>query len=217
MSEYTAELLAGAVVAFTDAVHALVGHRPDTITDDNTTRHIILDGRYTELTEARHAQHDTNGLRGVYKSKPPLWIDACSLLDQIDRTVHEWWPTPAPGDPRQPATIRRLHALTDHPWRPQDLPGLNVMTRIILGWVDRIDTLLPAEPLHTWELTAACPACGETTVLVEDEAGEMVRRAALRATKSSAVCQACDTNWAPEHFLGLAAAIGASLPDGVLE
>ncbi|MBF6358166.1 hypothetical protein IU449_27085 [Nocardia higoensis] len=216
MTEAT-ELLAGARRAFADAVHELVGRRPDTIIGDEYTRHVILDDRYTELVEARYGQQqaDNGGLRGVYKSKPPLWIEACSLIDLIDRTVASWWPKPPVGE--QPVTIRRLYALTDYGWRPQDVDALHEMTRVVSGWVDRINQLLPEEPRHEWELTAACPACGESTVLVDDGAGEIVRRAALRANQSSAVCLACGADWRPEAFVHLAQQIGAGLPPGVLE
>ncbi|WP_068059301.1 DUF7341 domain-containing protein [Nocardia xishanensis] len=218
MSEATPELVAGAHTAFVDAVHALIGLRPDTITRDDGTTTIVLDSLYAELLEARHGEQRSDPTAGtVYKSRPPLWIDAASLLHQIDRTVAGWWRHLPADDHGLPATVRRLHALVDHDWRPQDVGELRRMTRTVEDWVQRVKTLLPEEVTHTWELRAACPACGETTLHVDDGSGELVRRAVLQANQSGAHCLACTTTWAPEYFAILARTIGAGLPEGVLE
>lgn len=219
MSEATSELVAGAHAAFSDAVHALIGLRPDSIErDDFTTEPIVLDSLYTELCDARHGERAGEGTRRPpAASRAPGWTDALSLLDRIDRTVQLWW-LETPWEPAdQPVTVRRLYALVDHPWRPQDIGELRHMTREVGSWVERIHILLPTEEVHMWELRAACPSCGETTVQVDDGAGELVRRYVLQADKSSAKCVACETSWAPETYRLLAAMIGAELSPGVLE
>lgn len=219
MSEDTAELVAGAYATFEEAVHHLIGIRPDTITrDDFTTEPIVLDSLYVELMDARHGERTGEAVRRPpAASRAPGWTDALSLLDRIDRRVQLWWPE-TPWEPaEQPLTVRRLYALVDHSWRPQDVGELRHMTRELDAWVDRIKTLMPTEEVHTWELRAPCPSCGETTTQVDDGNGELVRRYVLQADKSSAKCSACETSWSPDHYRMLAMVIGASLPDGVLE
>lgn len=219
MSEDTAELVTGAYSAFSDAVHALIGLRPDTIErDDFTTEPIVLDSLYTELCEACQGERRGEAVRRPpAASRAPGWTDALSLIIQIDQTVKAWWPTVPDDAHGRHVTVRRLYALLDHGWRPQDVGQLGRMTAKVAKWVECANNLLPTEVTHTWELRAPCPACGETTVNVDDGAGEQVRTYVLQADKSSAKCVACETSWSPEHYRLLAALINAPLPDGVLE
>ncbi|WP_280465962.1 DUF7341 domain-containing protein [Nocardia brasiliensis] len=205
--------------AFGDAVHDLIGLRPSTIErDDFTQEPVVLDSLYTELYEARYGEQRGPGdRRPTPGSRPPGWTDAISLIDRIDRTVAIWWPITPDDQHSRPATIRRLYALLDYQWRPQDVGTLKRMTNTVEGWVVRARNLLPTEETHTWELRAPCPACGATTTQVDDGTGELVRRYALQADKSSASCSECETSWAPEQYRFLAAVIGAALPTGVLE
>lgn len=219
MSEDTAELVAGAHTAFADAVHALIGLRPDHIIRDNHTEPVILDSIYSELLEARFGEkrEQESVRRSVHGSNAPGNTDIISLLDRIDRTTRRWWPT-APTEPEsQPATVRRLYALTDHRWEPHMVGLLRRRTHQIESWVTRGNWLLAHETRHQWELRAPCPACGETVTSVDDGHGELVRKYVLQASASSAMCVACETVWAPEHFRNLAAQIGAGMPTGVLE
>lgn len=217
MSEETAELVAGAHTAFADAVHALVGLRPDTIErDDYTCETVVLDSLYAELLEAKYGEKQDQGSvrRAVHGSNAPGNTDIISLLDRIDRRVHLWWPS-SPFEPaEQPITVRRLYALVDYQWRPQDVAELRSMTREVQAWADRAEALLTGG--RTWELRAPCPSCGETVVNDTDSSGETVRRYVLQANLSSAACLACGTTWAPEHYKVLAGMIG-TLPAGVLE
>jgi hypothetical protein len=219
LSEETVELVAGAHVLFERAVHALIGMRPEQIERDDFTReHIVLDSLYIELCEARHGERAGEAVRRPpAASRAPGWTDALSLIISIDRRVAMWWPDTPPDDHGTLVTVRRLHALVDHAWRPQDVRELQRMTREVDGWVERARILLPTEEVHTWELRAACPACGETTTQVDDGTGELVRRYVLQADKSSAKCAACETSWDPSHYRFLAQMIGAELPPGVLE
>ncbi|MEV4127120.1 hypothetical protein [Nocardia sp. NPDC049707] len=219
MSEETAELVAGAYTAFSDAVHDLIGLRPDSIERDDFTREtIVLDSLYIELCEARHGERRGEAIRRPpAASRAPGWTDALSLIIQIDQTVKAWWPTVPDDSHNRHVTVRRLYALLDHGWRPQDVGLLRRMTKQVSKWVRTANNLLPTEETHSWELRAACPACGETTVNVDDGAGEQVRTYVLQADKSSAKCIACETSWGPEHYRLLAALINAPLPPGVLE
>ncbi|WP_063023882.1 DUF7341 domain-containing protein [Nocardia niwae] len=219
MSENTTELVAGAVTAFSNAVHALIGLRPDTIErDDFTTEPIVLDSLYTELMEARFGERAGTGVRRPTPgSRAPGWTEAISLLDQIDRTVTRWWPTLTTTYPGRPITVQRLYTLVDWPWSPHELADLKRYTRQVEVWVQRANTLLTADAGHTYELRAACPSCGETTVQVDDGSGETVRQYVLQADQSSARCVACETSWSPDSYRLLAAMIGAEMPEGVLE
>lgn len=217
MSEETAELLAGATSAFADAVHDLVGRRPDTIArDDGSHETIIRAGLYLELQEAKHGEQVGQGSRRPAPgSRPPGWTDALSLVVRIDQRVATWW-TGTPDDDGLPVTVRRLYALVDHNWRPQDIAGIRQMTREVTAWVERAKVLLPTEEVHTYELRAPCPACGETVMYADDGSGEQVRRYVLQTTIQSARCLACETRWDAEHFVALARQLGG-LPSGVLE
>jgi hypothetical protein len=219
VSEETAELVAGAYGAFEEAVHNLIGLRPDVIERDDFTREaIVLDSLYTELCDARHGERRGEGTRrATPASRAPGWTDALSLLDRIDRRVQLWWPETPLEPTEQHVTVRRLYALLDHQWRPQDVRELRHMAREISGWVQSIGVLLPTEEIHTWELRAPCPSCGETTTQVDDGSGELVRRYVLQADKNSAKCAACETTWDPTYYHLLARMIGAELPPGVLE
>jgi hypothetical protein len=219
VSEASPELVAGARAAFSDAVHALIGLRPDRLErDDFGTQAIVRDSLYTELLEAKHGERQADGAsrRPTPGSRPPGWTDALSLLIEIDQHVARWWTPTPPDDYDRPVTVRRLYALVDHGWRPQDVDGVRHMTKVVRGWVKAIGALLPTEEVHTWELRAPCPACGETTQLVHSD-GEHVRRYVLQADASSAKCVACETSWGPDQYRLLAAMIGAGLPPGVLE
>ncbi|WP_306365339.1 hypothetical protein [Nocardia sp. CC227C] len=204
------ELVHGAHAALTDAVHALVGLRPDTIQRDDGPEAIVRESLYTELLEARHGEDNGDTfVRSAPASSVPGWTDALSLQVRIDMRTATWWPA-TPAEPAsQPVTVRRLYALSDHPWRPEDVALLRTMTREIDAWVERARTLLPTEIAHTYELRAACPACGETTMLVDGGAGELVRRYVLQATQTAAWCIACETSWPPAQFALLGRLIGA--------
>lgn len=217
MTEATPELVAGAHAAFADAVHDLIGLRPDTIERDDYTQQIVRDSLYTELCDAKMGERSTSTAGGGGKPGAPGSIDALSLIVRIDKAVARWWPhvPPAPAD--QPVTVRRLYALVDYQWSPHEIGQLRGMTRTVQSWVTRARRLLPTQIEHEYELKAACPTCGETYVTTDDGSGELVRRYALVAKLSSAACAACGMVWAPEYFAMLGQMIGAGLPPGVLD
>ncbi len=202
------ELVAGAQKRFADAVHALVGLRLHAVTAAGASKTCVLDSLYTELSEARHGEQAADA-RGhtVPGSRPPVWTDAVSVLDEIDRAVATWWPHTPDADGR-PVTVRRLYALVDYRWAPEDVAILTRMARHLGGWTDRVRQLLAGE--RVWELKASCPECGESSVMVTNGAGERVRRTALQVTVSGARCLGCEAVWLPERFRLLGAAIGAT-------
>lgn len=143
------------------------------------------------------------------KSLPPLWIDACQLLFEIDHKTVKW--CPKPGN-----TPQRLQMLSFATWRPQDTDIVQGMARTIEGWCETINNLLDPESVK--HISAACPSCGREKVFRRDSAGEMVQQPALKVvTNVGCTCQHCQAHWAPEKYLFLCKLLGFELPEGVLE
>ncbi|MFD6400783.1 hypothetical protein [Nocardia sp. NPDC060249] len=210
------ELVAGARNALADAVHDLVGMQVERIERDGHPVSVPVDSLYDQLCEARYGERaDTGGARRPEPgSRAPGWSDAMSLVELIDRKVGEW-SIGAAAVPGRTLTVRRLYALADATWAPEEVAHVHKLARDINGWVVRAHNLLNAE--HEWELRAPCPSCGETTMSSQDSAGETVRQYVLRANLSAAQCISCGMDWAPEQYRALGALIGAPLPPGVLE
>ncbi|MGV9611371.1 DUF7341 domain-containing protein [Nocardia xishanensis] len=197
-----------------DAVHALIGYRLDRHTDtDGETRSGYRQSVYGEIrTELAARQGDGGTLRP--RSLPPAWVEGLDWLTDVDTTVASWYPDPGSED-GQPETVRRLNQLAATIWAPEDQPYVREWITQLLRWSETGKTLL--EPVHRWELVAACPACGVRTVHRPDASGEPVRQAALQITAEGCICESCRTRWAPTHYRLLAAALGCHLPAGVLE
>ncbi|WP_043654420.1 DUF7341 domain-containing protein [Nocardia thailandica] len=210
------DLVVGHRRALADAVHALVGMQVERVERDGRQVSVPIDSLYDQLAESTHGQQqDGSGARRPEPgSRAPGWADALSLLEVIDRRVGEWSIGQA-SVPGRAVTPRRLYALADHPWAPEDLAAVRRMTRQVHEWARRVRALLDEE--REWELRAACPSCGALDVTTRNGAGEEVRTYALRANLSSAQCIACGTSWAPEQYRLLGALIGAPLPNGILE
>lgn len=210
------ELVADARRALSDAVHALVGMQVEHVEQNGRQVPIPVDSLYDQLREASYGERADGG--GARRSEPgsrtPGWSDALSLLELIDRRVGEW-SIGAATVPGRELTVRRLYAIADNAWAPEETGYVRRLARDIDTWAARARRLLDDE--HVWELRAPCPSCGETTVSGQDSAGDTVSQYALRANLSSAECLACGMQWAPEYYRTLGALIGAPLPDGVLE
>ncbi|MEV6219925.1 hypothetical protein [Nocardia sp. NPDC051833] len=210
------ELAAGARAALSDAVHGLVGLQSERIYRDGRTVPIIVDSLYDQLREATAGeQQDGAGARRPEPgSRAPGWADALSLLEVIDRRVGEWSIGVAKVPGRE-LTVRRLYALADNLWAPEQVGLVRRMERQVRDWCARINALLG--DAREWELRAPCPACGVTMVATENGSGETVHAYALRANLSAAQCISCGADWAPEQYRLLGMLIGAPLPPGVLE
>ncbi|GAA5087186.1 DUF7341 domain-containing protein [Nocardia iowensis] len=197
-----------------DAVHALIGHRLRSHTDtDGETRSGYSESVYDEIRAELAARQGGGGTLRP-RSLPPAWVEGLDWLTDIDTTVAVWRPD-AGHDNGQTETVRRLNLLAAAAWAPEYHGLVGEWIAQLWRWAEAGKGLL--EPVHRWELVAACPACEVRTVHRPDAAGELVRQAALQITADGCICQACRTSWAPTHYRLLAAALGCQLPHGVLE
>lgn len=197
-----------------DAVHALIGHRMRSHIDpDGGIRSGYGESVYDEIrAELAARQGDGGALRP--RSLPPAWVEGLDWLTEIDTAVAAWQPD-AGRDNGQAETVRRLNLLAATAWAPEYHELVDEWIVQLRRWIEAGKGLL--EPVHRWELVAACPACQVRTVHRPDTAGEYVRQAALQITADGCVCLSCYTRWAPTHYRLLAAALGCQLPPGVLE
>ncbi|MCD2099585.1 hypothetical protein QNA24_29900 [Rhodococcus qingshengii] len=208
----TTELLAGALETFRNTVHELVGTRSGTITTDDGHKRAVGDSLYQLMKDSITGVIRESEGSSEKRSTPPLWLDCSSWLEETDRTVRSWGFS---GEgPSEHATVNRLFAMADAGWRPDDVAVLNEATRIITKWITKAENLLDGE--RRFDLVAACPSCGETSVRRRDSAGEWVRQPALQVGAQGCVCIACEHYWGPERFLHLAAVLGCN-DIGVLE
>ncbi|WP_063045952.1 DUF7341 domain-containing protein, partial [Nocardia pseudovaccinii] len=174
-----------------NAVHEVIGHRYQTHTTGDGTRHGYRESIYVEIrAELAARQGDGGTLRP--RSLPPAWVDGLDWLTEVDTTVAAWCPDPGENN-GQPDTVRRLNQLAATPWAPADAEGLRIWIGELQRWTVSGRALL--EPARRWELVAACPACGVRTVHRPDTSGEPVRQAALQISADGCICQACRTNW----------------------
>ena len=121
----------------------------------------------------------------------------------------------APAKP--PATtVDRIRALPDRRWRPQDVARMEQITAVLLDWAVDIGDML--NPPRKMTISAACPACGETTTHRRDKGGDRVRVPVLQVVADrGCTCLACGAHWAPTLYTHLSRVLGFELPDGVLE
>jgi len=162
---------------------------------------------YAELAaNLAGAQGET---RTPAKSLPPLWIDACQLLGDIDTQTHKWHPRPG-------TTPQRLHDLAGRTWRPQDTDHVEDIARTVDTWCEKIGNLI--DPTARKYISAPCPSCGRAIVYHRDSGGDRVRQPALKWTANVGFeCQACKSHWSPEQTLFFSRLLGFELPEGVLE
>ncbi|WP_052061926.1 DUF7341 domain-containing protein [Rhodococcoides fascians] len=211
MSADQHEHVSYAATVFTEAVDDLIGLQRTTVTTDSGPRIVALPSRYAEIVSSIAGAQGT-AFGGVARSMPPLWVDAVDWLTLVDGEVREWTPHSLATD-----TVVRLRDLVEHPWRPQDVDLLQHYTQTLQIWTRRAHDLLNPDETHRWELTAACPACNVKTVHRKDSAGDYVRQAALQITADGCKCTACHTTWGPQYFTHLAAVLGCTTPEGVLQ
>ena len=185
------------------AIAALVDKRPAVYHDATVYQPSLYASLRSDLAGT---QGDT---RTPAKSLPPIWIDACMLLECIDNQAHKWMPVP--GD-----TPVRLRLLSGQSFRPQDCDHVKQIVGVVDGWRDSIINML--EPASRKFISADCPSCGRGVVYRRDSAGESVRQPALKWTQAVGFeCQACKAHWAPEQTLFFSRLLGFELPEGVLE
>ena len=158
-------------------------------------------------------QSDLAGTQGdtrtPAKSLPPIWIDACMLLKEIDTQTIKW--APIPGH-----TPDRLQRISFQTFRPQDTDLVTVIANTVDGWCESIMNML--EPKARKWIDAACPSCSRKVVYHRDSGGDNVRQPALKWTANVGFeCQACKAHWSPEQTLFFSRLLGFDLPEGVLE
>lgn len=164
---------------------------------------------YEQLDDAITTSKCQSSAHRASRSMPPVWIDALDLRVEIDDTTREWQP-----DVR--STPVRLRTLAAGPWRPQDTRSIDKLSGRIESWCVSVKSLL--NPTTVKHVSAACPACGATTVYKRDSGGERVRVPALQiVAETGCTCQACRHTWGPELYLHLARVLGFESPPGVLE
>jgi hypothetical protein len=112
-------------------------------------------------------------------------------------------------------TPARLRALAARAWRTQDTAAVEQIARHVESWTVSVTSLL--SPTGVKHVSAACPACGATSVFRRDSAGELVRAPALQiVTKLGCTCQKCRYTRSPDYYLHLAKVLGLAAPAGVV-
>jgi hypothetical protein len=170
-------------------------------------RHTInaLLEQWHQLLQATPSQDTTS--RSVPKSKPPMWIDAISLIEEISQGIANIQPTPH-------TTVGRLKELRRNRWRPQDVDHIEQITKLLDNYTKRIDQLINPHRMH---IAAPCPACNTLTVYRKDHTGEPVRQPALQIGPYGCECMNCHHTWGPGLYQHLANVLGCPKPEGVLE
>lgn len=197
-----------------DAIHGLAGRTTTTIDG----RVHWGDSLYQQLRDNLGGMSGGGG-EGAH-SQPPIWLDATTLLDEIDSAIRREQPDPGifDGDLSRepiPETVRRLHLIEDRSWRPQDTHKVQQIADACVEWAHRILNLF--EPPARKSLPNPCPACDTRVVYRKDSGGETVRQPALQIGANGCVCGACHTVWSPEYFVHLARVLGYPLAPGCLE
>ena len=148
----------------------------------------------------------------------PCWVDALKLLMAIDARAAELeWRYPPRGpavDDGDHVTVRRVRALLEYGWRPQDSRALLQIAGELAGFATAIDDLLAPKPIY---LPDPCPQCGQSCTYRFTDDGQRVRTSALAVTaEHGAVCQACHVSWAPDQLVFLGRILGtASIPQSL--
>lgn len=136
------------------------------------------------------------------RSMPPIWIDAVSVLNEIELTFGR----PAYG---------HIQALGEQDWTPDDGREILRHTRTLTGFVKVITNLL--DPPRKMHIAAPCPNCSTTTVKHTDSAGEEVNGPALKIVAGEGcTCQECGHTWPEWAYPLLAQVLGIPAPAGVV-
>jgi len=161
----------------------------------------LLDQLVDELAGQQGNKHGS-----FARSMPPLWVDACDLLSQIN-TALDCWECGLPDLPRPRHLVHapsaRVQQLAKRSYRPQDVHGLEQITAALKAWAKKATDLL--SPTPKWTLPNPCPACGEAIVYRKDPTGETIRQTALQFIgPMGCECLNCHHKWSPEYFQMLA-------------
>lgn len=182
--EKARETLRAAADELTSAVTHLIER------DDGSTTHVVtpapLELIARELTGS--------GRDGSFapKSRPPVWLDALSLLEEIDHATGA-------------APARRCEEVSSWAYAASSADGAAVVDTAeqVARWRDQVRELL--DPSPRFQLRGqACPRCGAVKVWqrVDRDNGEAYARPALGidAERGVCVCAACGASWDYELF-----------------
>lgn len=196
MATVPAQEVERARVALRDAAHALTTAQVvDVELDDGGRREVVVPALLSSLASEITDQSAPSGSFAP-RSRPPLWLDAVALLDEIDRTagasehtrcqdVHAWaraWSSRATG------------------------AELVAISRTVEGWLASVTELLNPTPRRHVR-GVPCPACGAVKVWDREDRDndEHHARPALRIDDQQAacVCDVCGARWGVELFAHL--------------
>jgi hypothetical protein len=193
-----------------DAVAALTARQAHALGRGGTgwlpSRYVLLRGAL-EGTRGAGARR-----RRQASSLLPCWVDALKLLMAIDAYAGEleYRYPPAAVDGGDHLTVRRVRALLEYGWRPQDSRAVLDIAGELAAYAQAIDDLLAPKPIY---LPDPCPQCAHTCTYRFTDDGQRVRTAALAVTaEHGAVCQNCHAVWPPDQlvFLGRILGTGAA-------
>jgi hypothetical protein len=213
--------LADATTRLEDAVAALTARQASPIPGAGTG---WLPCRYAMLRGALCGNRAGRGRRSQRISLIPCWVDALKLLLAIDACAAQLehrhpprcadcpiWCYLAARHGDHP-TIRRVRALLDYRWRPQDSRDLLDIAAELAGYAKAIDDLFAPKPIY---LPHPCPQCGQRCTYRFTDDGQRVRTAALAVTaEHGAVCQACHAVWPADQLVFLGRILGTA-PAGI--
>lgn len=151
--------------------------------------------------EIEHPHKGKGGGGGVssWHSMPPLWVAGMSWQQDLEAVVAEF--CGLLGQPDRSGVIVVLRRLSECGFRPQDGHVLQVFTGQLRELVNRAKKLLDT-PLFT--VKGACPACGQSFVLLPDSLGDLVRHDVLTVRTEIADCAYCGTVWEGADMVTLA-------------
>lgn len=187
------DALIPALKRFQDAVSALVDTRCEIVDG----KRLYLDSLYIELYDSLAGQQGYGGDH-YPRSLPILWIDCFDTLARIDQTVAKWLLNATQGadppDPRIPATVNRLQALSDAKWRPQDADLLTDRAGQLEAFAKTIKSLLLPQ-ISFFLYGRRCPICNQDFVRRTDVTGAAMTVPALSIQGDSALCGECRRVW----------------------
>ena len=157
---------------------------------------------YMQLWDAVKGEQSNAGTGGGSKSRPPFWIDAFDLCNEIDIAVEAL----QPAFRGVPPTVGRFRGILERGWRPQDVHHMEQIVTACKQWTASILELM--NPTPKWTLPSPCPRCGTKTVYRRDAGGEMVRRPALEINPDGCKCVKCHASWPPPQFEFLSELLG---------
>jgi len=189
-----------------DAIKALIDPQPRTILlDGGHTKSTYIPSRWDHLVDSLGGQNVCEKSGG--EARLPIWADCLDEIRKIETTVATW--TRAGN-----TTPKRLKAINNASYRPQDTDLVTAWAATIDAWSSRIDHLL--DPPSTKEVLAPCPHCG-SRYHHRMSSGERVKEAALQITANGCQCLCCKATWPPSRYIFLLRLIGGNVPDGMLE